>query len=181
MRVFRLIDFQDELAAREFLDFGRAEFELEVKNHLKDANQGGEGLSEQGKANAGAFFGLSEIKREKAGHTEFVFEELFDVGGQRSLIWLFDDLVLRCLPGIEERDDVLLDLPNRQDCKVFLVDLNVTVDIVDCVLYFSKSLLIPALDKIQGKLDFNKISLAESLFQMLSGSKAFQSAVNHDG
>jgi hypothetical protein len=85
------------------------------------------------------------------------------------------------LPGIEERDDVLLDLPNRQDCKVFLVDLNVTVDIVDSVLYFSKSLLIPALDIIQVKLDFNKVSLAESLFQMLSGSKAFQSAINHDG
>jgi hypothetical protein len=52
-----------------------------MKDHLSDADQGGEGFCEEGQVNLGALFGLSEVKREKAGDAEFIFEELLDVDG----------------------------------------------------------------------------------------------------
>lgn len=144
-----------------------------------DADQGSEGLSEQGQADAGSLFGLSEVEREKASLAKFIFEEFFDVRGQGIVIRV-DDFLIWNLAGFEKGDDVLLDLLDRQDCKVFLV-LNEILNIMNCVLHFCKRLLVSGFNKLPVKLDFDEISLAESLFEMLSRSEAFQSAVNHYG
>jgi hypothetical protein len=163
------------------LDLSWAELKLIVKDQLSDADQGSESLRELGEPNVRALFGLSEVKREQPSRAELIFEELLDVGGQGVIVLLFDDLVLRFLGGIEKGNDVLFNLPDRQDGIVPTVDSHVIFNIIDCFLHFCECLLVPAFNKVQIKLDFDEVSLAESLFQVLSGSEAFQSAIDHDG